>query len=236
MRNRLISFHTFILIIFLSVFCAATNLQAQKENPYHLGIVSDIAVYDSLLVVNPDNTLVDLELYIPGIVLDIRYATKINFTGQKVYEAPRAYIRKPVADSLAKIQNELKVNGLGLKIFDAYRPYSATLKFYEVYPDTNFVAAPWRGSMHNRGCAVDLTLIDLQTKKELEMPTPFDDFTDKAGQLYMDLPQIVLQNRQLLRDIMIKHGFLQYDPEWWHYNFKGWENFELMDISFGELQ
>jgi D-alanyl-D-alanine dipeptidase len=120
--------------------------------------------------------------------------------------------------------------------YHAYRPYAATLEFYKVYPDTNFVAAPWRGSMHNRGCAVDVTLVDLKTKEELEMPTAFDDFTVKAGQFCMDLPSQAIRNRKLLRDIMIKYGFLQYNPEWWHFNFKGWENFELMDISFEELK
>jgi zinc D-Ala-D-Ala dipeptidase len=236
MHKILKPFKVIILGVFLPVLFISCQLQAQKDNPYHLAIISGIAVYDSLVKVNPDNTLIDLEKYIPGIALDIRYATQNNFTGQKVYDAPKAFVRKPVADSLLRIQNELNANGLGLKIFDAYRPYSSTLKFYQVYPDTNFVAAPWRGSLHNRGCAVDLTLIDLKTKKELEMPTPFDDFTKKAGQLYVDLPLKVLQNRQLLRDIMIKHGFLQYEPEWWHYNFKGWENYSLMDISFGDLK
>jgi D-alanyl-D-alanine dipeptidase len=236
MNKNLTQTLVIILVIFLLVFIFSSHLQAQKENPYHLAIVSEVEVYDSLVAVKPDNSLVDLQIFIPRIVLDIRYATNINFTGQKVYEAPKAFVRKPVADSLLKIQNELKTKGLGLKIYDAYRPYSATLKFYEVYPDTNFVAAPWRGSMHNRGCAVDVTLIDLKTNKELEMPTPFDDFTEKAGQLYMELPPRVLQNRQLLRDIMIRHGFIQYDPEWWHYNFKGWEDHELMDVSFKELK
>lgn len=236
MDNNITRFRAVKLFIFLTACFFATQIYAQKENPYNLQIISEVTSYDSLVTINPENALVDLEKYIPGILLDIRYATINNFTGQKVYYAARAYARKPVADSLIKIQNELESKGLGLKIFDAYRPYSATLKFYEVYPDTNFVAAPWRGSMHNRGCAVDVTLIDLKTRKELEMPTPFDDFSVKAGQLYMDLPANVLQNRQLHRDIMIRHGFIQYNPEWWHYNFKGWERFELMDISFEELK
>jgi zinc D-Ala-D-Ala dipeptidase len=208
MLKRLISMHTIFPIVFLSVFCSATNLHAQKENPYHLAIVSEIALYDSLLYVNPDNSLVDVEKFIPGILLDIRYATDNNFTGRKVYDTSMAFVRKPLVEALLQIQNELEIKGLGLKIYDVYRPYSATLKFYKAYPNTNFVAAPWRGSIHNRGCAVDVTLIDLNTKKELEMPTPFDDFTQKAGQLYMDLPQNILQNRQLLREVMIRHGFI----------------------------
>jgi D-alanyl-D-alanine dipeptidase len=109
------------------------------------------------------------------------------------------------------------------------------VKFYEVYPDTNFVAAPWKGSVHNRGCAVDLTLVILQTGKQLEMPTPFDDFTEKAAHSYMNLPDQVLKNRQILKDIMTKHGFLIYEAEWWHYDFKDWKSYKLMDISFEEL-
>ncbi len=116
--------------------------------------------------------LVDLQKYIPGVVLDIRYADTNNFTGTKIYTQPRAFLRKPAADSLLKIQQILAEKGLGLKIYDAYRPYAATLYFYEVYPDTTFVAAPWKGSIHNRGCAVDLSIINLESGSELKMPTP----------------------------------------------------------------
>ena len=226
-----------ILLILLLVISIACHQQTQqKENHYDLEIISDISDYEKSVAENSDKALVDIEKLIPGINLDIRYATQNNFTKQQVYLSPKAFVRKPVADALLKIQNELNNKGFALKIFDAYRPYAAKVKFYEVYPDTNFVAAPWRGSVHNRGCAVDVTLIDLESNSQLEMPTLFDDFTEKAAHSYMDLSEQALENRQLLRGIMMKYGFTQYDHEWWHYNFKGWEEYELMDVSFEELK
>ena len=114
---------------------------------------------------NPEKELINLETFVPGLVLDIRYATTNNFTGEKIYNLARAYSRKPVAIALKKIQADLKSQGLGIKIFDAYRPYKATVKFYEVYRDTTYVASPYRGSRHNRGCALDLTVINLKTER-----------------------------------------------------------------------
>jgi D-alanyl-D-alanine dipeptidase len=207
----------------------------KKENPYGLDIISSLPEYRSSIEGNCSNQLVDLEKTIRGVVLDMRYATANNFTGQPIYPAPKAFLRKMVADSLLKIQLELKKKGLGLKIFDAYRPYSVTLKFFKIYPDTNFVASPRSGSRHNRGCAVDLTILETNSGKELEMPTPFDDFTVKASQSYQNLPDRVLQNRKLLRDIMVRHGFEALESEWWHYDFRGWRNFKIMDIAFDEL-
>jgi len=223
-----------LLIIHL-LFFSACNQSEHKDKAANLRIISDISAYNKLVNEDSSNQLVNLEKIIPGIILDIRYATENNFTGEQIYNSPKAFVRKPVAEALAIIQKELNEEGLGLKVFDAYRPYTATVKFYEVYPDTNFVAAPWKGSVHNRGCAVDITLINLKTNKQLEMPTPFDDFTVKASHSFNDLPKKALKNRQTLRDIMTEHGFQIYEAEWWHYGFKGWEKYELMDISFDEL-
>lgn len=228
-----------ILYFFASLLLVLSLLswqQQKKENPYGLEIVASMADYQKSVSSNPANRLVDLENVIPGIVLDIRYATSNNFTHQTIYPAAKAFLRKPVAEALLKVQQELKVNGIGLKIYDAYRPYSVTIKFFEVYPDTTFVASPKTGSRHNRGCAVDLTLIDLKSGKELEMPTPFDDFTEKAMHNFMNLPQKALQNRQLLRDVMSRNGFIPYESEWWHYDFNGWKNYPIMDLSFDELR
>lgn len=231
MKKILFSFATFLVILSL----LSWQQQPKKENPYGLEIVSDLAVYHHLVEKDPANELVDIEKIIKGIVLDIRYATINNFTHKVIYPSPKAFVRKPVAEALVKIQHELNEKGLGLKIFDAYRPYSVTLKFYEAFPDTNFVASPRFGSRHNRGCAVDLTIIDLKTKKELEMPTFFDDFTEKANHSYINLPKNALKNRQLLKEMMTKYGFVVYESEWWHYDFGGWRNFKLMDIAFEEL-
>jgi zinc D-Ala-D-Ala dipeptidase len=223
----------YILIILLLSFFSCTS--APETNPYGLKIVQSISEYKQSVADNPEYELIDLEKYIPGIVVDMRYATTNNFTGEVVYDYPAALLRKPVADALKKAQAEFANMGLGLKVFDAYRPYTATVKFYELIGDTNFVAAPWHGSRHNRGAAVDVTLIILETGEELPMPTAFDEFTDKASPAYMDLPQDVLQNRANLLRIMAGHGFSVYPAEWWHFDFEGWERFPLMDIRIGNL-
>jgi D-alanyl-D-alanine dipeptidase len=197
--------------------------------------MTDIREYLAEIRENPGMEMVDLEKSASGIRLDIRYATPDNFTGQVIYTAPRAFVRLPVARALQKVQDSLKFHHLSLKIFDAYRPYAATLKFYEVYPDTSFVANPRFGSRHNRGCAVDVTLVESGTGRELPMPTKFDDFTEKAGYSFQDLPADALANRALLAGIMSHFGFIPYPSEWWHFDFKGWERFGLMDLSFEEL-
>jgi len=169
-------------------------------------------------------------------VLDIRYATTNNFTGEKIYSIAKAYARKPVAEALKKIQADLKSQGLGIKIFDAYRPYKATVKFYEVYGDTTYVASPYKGSRHNRGCALDLTLIDLKTGKELKMPTGYDSFSKDAWPTSPVKDPEALKNRTLLINVMEKHGFRVNSSEWWHFDFIGWKKFEVLDIDFEELQ
>jgi zinc D-Ala-D-Ala dipeptidase len=228
-RTRLASLFISLLLI--------TGLSAQvtKKNPYNLNIISDNAVYSKIIRTDSLKTLVDISKFVPSISLDIRYATSNNFTHEKVYTSARAFARLKVARALASVQSELSKQGLGLKVFDAYRPYAATLLFWDIIHDTAYVASPLSGSRHNRGCAVDLTIIDLKTGKELEMPTPFDDFTVKAGASYQEIPKKVKQNRQMLINIMKKHGFTVYASEWWHYDFSGWKNYELMDISFEEL-
>lgn len=185
---------------------------------------------------NPDNELIDLEKSIPGIVLDIRYATNNNFTGERIYTLAKAYARKPVAEALKRIQADLKTKGLGVKIFDSYRPYRATVKFYEVYRDTTYVASPYRGSRHNRGCALDLTLINLASKEELKMPTEYDSFTKAAWPSTPVADPLIKKNRQTLIDAMQKHGFRVNSSEWWHFDFVGWKKFDVLDIEFEELE
>ncbi|MCK6616573.1 MAG: M15 family metallopeptidase [Cyclobacteriaceae bacterium] len=192
--------------------------------------------YRDQVKVNPQKELVNLEQAIPGIVLDIRYATTNNFTGGQIYTLARAYARKPVADALKRAQEDFKKEGVGIKIYDAYRPYSATVKFYEIYRDTTYVASPYKGSRHNRGCAVDMTLVDLKTGKELAMPTEYDSFKKEAWPTTPVKNPLVRRNRQLLISVMEKHGFKVNASEWWHFDFVGWEKFEVMDINFEELE
>ncbi|NOY50160.1 MAG: M15 family metallopeptidase [Chlorobi bacterium] len=210
---------------------------AQQTKVYNdkLNIVGDIYEYKAQVDEDPNLELVDLEDFVPGIILDIRYATTNNFTGQQVYTKAKAFARWPVAEALAIVQEELGKRNLALKVYDAYRPYSATVLFYEIYKDTTYVASPWSGSRHNRGAAIDISIVDLETGEEIQMPTGYDDFTEAAHPDYMDLPQNVIQNRDFLINTMQKHGFKVYASEWWHFDFVGWEAFPLMDIPFDKL-
>ncbi len=222
----------FILFVALATLLIA---QACKTDHHRLYIVDTVEEYRAQVAENPDMELVDLEKHIDGILLDIRYATEDNFTGEVIYTEPKAFLRRPVADALKQVQDSLAYYGLGLLVYDAYRPYAATVKFFEVYPDPDFVADPKYGSRHNRGCAVDVTLIDLATGKEIPMPTDYDEFTERAHPEYMDFPEEVIANRSFLFELMAHHGFTHYPTEWWHFDYNGWENFPLMDLAFEEL-
>lgn len=222
-----------LLVVFFTLFFLTAI--AQKPNKYGLAVINDFSEYQKSVSLNPDKQLIELKKFIPDLYLDIRYATKNNFTGQAVYKQPRAFARLPVAKALKNVQAELKKSGVGLKIFDGYRPYDVTVKFFEIATDKNFVANPKDGSRHNRGCAMDLTLVQLKTGKELAMPTPYDSFSPAAAANYNNLSADVIKNRSLLITVMEKNGFKVLDNEWWHFDFGGWRNFELMDIPFEQL-
>lgn len=217
------------------IFCLLIVQLGFGQNKYGLK-ATNYSEYLASIKTNPNKELIDLERFIPGIVLDIRYATANNFTKQKIYNMAKAYARKPIAESLLKVQQELNKKGLGIKIFDAYRPYKATVKFYEVYPDTTYVASPYRGSRHNRGCALDITVINLKTGEELKMPTPYDSFRKEAWPSTPVADPEVRKNRALLIDVMERNGFRVNSSEWWHYDFKGYKNYEVLDIDFEELE
>jgi zinc D-Ala-D-Ala dipeptidase len=221
-----------LLTVFLFTCITLISL---GQNKYGL-TPTDYAGYVKSVKTNSNKELIDLEKFIPGIVLDIRYATTNNFTGEKIYTLPKAYARKPVAEAVKKAQAELAKQGLGIKIFDAYRPYSATVKFYEVYKDTTYVASPYKGSRHNRGCAIDMTIINLKTGKELPMPTEYDSFKKEAWPSTPVKDPVIRKNRQLIIDVMQKYGFKVNGSEWWHFDFIGWSKFEVMDIDFEELE
>ena len=218
----------------LIILCLwALNLTAQ--NKYGLSPMR-MEEYKKSVVSDPANELVNLEKFIPGLKVEIRYATTNNFTGKQIYRLARAYARKPVAEALKKIQADLKKQGLALKIYDGYRPYSATVMFYETYHDTTYVASPYKGSRHNRGCALDLTIIDLTTGKELPMPTEFDSFKKEAWPTTPVADPVIRKNRKTLIDAMEKHGFKVNASEWWHFDFIGWQKYAVMDIDFEELE
>jgi zinc D-Ala-D-Ala dipeptidase len=233
MKRRFLLFVTGILLFFMGI---APQLYAQyTDNQYGLKVIRDYEAYHYMILVDSSNQLLNVKQFIPDIALDIKYSTPDNFIGEAVYDLPLAFARKPVVEALKKVEADLKKQGLGLKVWDAYRPYSVTEIFYQKKPDTVFVSAPWKGSRHNRGCAIDLTLIDLKTGKELKMPTRFDDFTKRASPTYEPLPKDEKSNRDLLITTMEKYGFRVYSSEWWHFDYNGWEKYDLMDIPFNQL-
>ncbi len=178
--------------------------------------------------------LVDLAQLDPTIRLEIRYATDNNFLGAKVYDQAKAKMQKPAAMALLRAHRGLAKLGLGLKIFDAYRPWSVTKVFWDATPShlKHFVANPANGSRHNRGCAVDLTLYDLATGKEHAMPSGYDEFTARA---YPDYPGGTSQQRyyrEVLRRAMEAQGFAVYEHEWWHYDFAEWRAYPIGNVPF----
>ena len=229
----------FLTIILLANFTVLNYVKGQSypTNKYGLFVVKDPKVLQQEIKEDSNKQMVNLIKVIPGLVLDLKYATKNNFMHQKLYPPVRTtFLRKPAADSLKKVVEELKKQHLAIKIFDAYRPYSITEKMWEKVKDDRYAADPSKGSGHNRGAAVDLTLIDLNTKKELPMGTGFDNFSDTAHIDFTDLPKNVLNNRNILRKIMEKYGFIQLTTEWWHYYLPNSSSYELLDLSFSDLK
>lgn len=221
-----------ILIFFL---CVSIPAFAQKSSTGKPVVVNSFKQYLTSVKTNPDNELVEIKKVIPNIKLDIRYATKNNFMQQVMYKQARAFARKPVVEALKKIQKDLNKKGYGLKIFDGYRPYGITVEFYKKASDKNFVANPAKGSKHNRGCAVDLTLINLKTGAEVPMPTPYDSFSAVAAANYQHVRPEIKKNRNFLISTMKKYGLNVLENEWWHYDFTGWQRYNLMDIPFEKL-
>lgn len=188
-----------------------------------------LALLAACATTSSDTRFVDVESL--GIPIDVRYATTNNFMHEQLYPIAKVYLRAPAAHALAAVEHDLAQQNLGLKVFDGYRPLSVTKKMWDKIHNPDFVADPAKGSRHNRGAAVDLTLIDLKTGQELAMPTPYDDFTSHARQDFNDLPADVIANRAKLRDVMVKHGFEPLPTEWWHFDYKGWERFPIMDVD-----
>ena len=175
-----------------------------------------------------DTVLVRLHDVVPNLLTDVRYATTNNFTNRILYTSDTLYARRAVAQQLLLAQRDAQSRGLQLKVFDAYRPLSIQRLMWSIVPDERYVADPAKGSRHNRGCALDLTLCD-STGAELNMGTGYDEFTDRAAATYTDLPEDILTNRRLLESIMNAAGFDVLPSEWWHFDLRGWENYAILN-------
>ncbi len=173
--------------------------------------------------------LVELKHLSPNILLEILYATPNNFVGKAVYSSSRCFLRRKTAMRLHKAQLALEKIGLGLKVWDGYRPLSVQKIFWNLLPDSKYVADPSIGSRHNRGASVDLTLVD-KAGRELPMPTGFDDFSEKASRSYQGASPVQLKNRLILEGAMAKEGFLLYPHEWWHFDDPDWNDYPILDI------
>jgi zinc D-Ala-D-Ala dipeptidase len=218
------------LVVTLVLAAACATAPQIPKNRYGLEVVPDVATYQRLVAADPSMKLVDVAREIHDIRIDVRYATADNFMKQVLYPVATVYLRRPAADALRDVQRELEKEGLGLKVFDGYRPYRVTEAMWEPIRNPDYVADPAKGSRHNRGAAVDLTLVELATGEELVMPTPYDDFTEKAHHDFTALPDEAKKNREKLRNVMVRHGFEPLPSEWWHYDFSGWRRFPLMDV------
>jgi len=181
-----------------------------------------------------DADLVEIATLDPTLRLDIRYARADNFTGRPIYPEARAFLERPAAEALVRVQHALKDKGYGLVVFDGYRPWTVTKLFWDITPadKRNFVADPREGSKHNRGCAVDLSLIDLRTGREVEMPSLFDEMSERASASFAGGTPEQRERRDTLRRTMEKEGFEVYPDEWWHFDYKDWKHYRILDIPF----
>ncbi|HEX7485405.1 MAG TPA: M15 family metallopeptidase [Vicinamibacterales bacterium] len=182
--------------------------------------------------------LVELVQLDPTVRLDIRYATANNFVGRPVYPEARAFLQRPAAEALLAAHRWLKERGYGVLVYDAYRPWTITKLFWEITPADKriFVADPAVGSKHNRGCAVDIGLVDLRTGREVEMPSAYDEMSERAFVSYTGGTPEQREHRDLLRKAMEREGyFFVYPEEWWHYDFKDSRDYAVQDIPFSAI-
>lgn len=241
----MISFHRkFTLLVFL---CSAITFAAQQaDTTFRITPLRPVEELrkEALAAQPPRETghfrkpdLVELVKLDPTIKLDIRYATTNNFLSTPMYSQARAFMQRPAAEALVRANHELKKQGYGLLIHDAYRPWYVTKMFWEATPDDKkiFVADPKEGSKHNRGCAVDLTLYDLKTGKAVQMPSGYDEMSERAYADYKGGTAEQRERRSILRRAMEKEDFTVYPQEWWHFDYKDWKEYPVMNVKFEEI-
>lgn len=181
------------------------------------------------------NDLVPIETVRPPVLPEVRYATRHNFTGEVLYPLPRLFLHRDTAGALTRVQRDLQRRGLGLKVWDAYRPLSVQQKMWDLVRDERYVSNPAKNKgRHTRGTAVDVTLVD-NLGRELPMPSDFDDFSERAHRDYQGGTAAQRRNRQLLEDVMKRHGFTGYPTEWWHFDLRNWEKYPPRDIPIAQL-
>jgi len=209
----------------ISVICLVLFYSCATKAPHETGIFKG-------------TDLVELVKLDTSLHLDIRYATNNNLEGRPVYTEARAFLQRPAAEALVLVNRDLKKLGYGLLIFDGYRPWSVTKLFWDLTPkkDKIFVANPKEGSKHNRGCAVDLSLFEIATGKEVEMTGIYDEMSERSYPNYTGGTVEQRKMRDLLRSKMESHGFSVYEYEWWHFDFSDWKSYRIGNIQFSEIK
>ena len=215
--NKLVHFNTLAFLILLLISCV-------PKPPHEKGIFRDS---DLVELIKLDSTF----------KLDIRYATTNNFVGKPVYKEARAFLQRPAAKALVEVNKEFQKMGYKLLIFDGYRPWRITKLFWDVTPKDKkkFVANPKNGSRHNRGCAIDLSLYNIATGKEVQMTGAYDEMSKRSYPNYTGGTETQRYMRDLLRSKMEAHGFKVYEYEWWHFDYKNWHKYRIEDIPFKDI-
>jgi D-alanyl-D-alanine dipeptidase len=239
MNNKILNMGLkwFMLSALVCLYYSSVTAQNLSVSAYGLPVINNDSTYQESLMFHPEKKMISL-VQIPGIILNLRYASNDNFMHKKLYpeNTKNSFLRKPVYQALKNIARDLAHQGISLVIFDAYRPYSVTVEIWLPVKDERYAANPAKGSAHNRGVAVDLTLADSKTGLLLPMPTDFDNFSDSAHQDFRGTDAKRIANRELLKHIMEKYGFIPLSSEWWHFSWPHAENFEVLDLNFRQLE
>ena len=227
-----------ILLLFVFKTLFILSLKSQTEVKNQLKVISSRDSLEMTIALDPLLEMMELKQLVPNIKYDLAYAQKSNFTKHRLYSKglKSTYLRKEPALALAKIAEELADKGLGILVWDAYRPYSVTERFWKLIHDERYVANPIKGSGHNRGIAIDMTLYELSSGTLIDMPTGFDDFSEIAHHGYQNISEINIKNREILKEVMEKNGFIKFETEWWHYSWPSPSKYDVLNIPFSKLK
>lgn len=220
-------------VIFFVIFLISENILARSDKAL-FELAGEQLVAKK--IVDKSLDLVDIKTIEPSIIVDIKYATEDNIAGKKLYSSGVCYLRKEVAVAIGKLQKHLQAMGLGLKIWDGFRPMSVQEYCYQLFPKL-FAKPNVARAKHPRGTAVDVTLVD-KNGNELLMPTEFDATGDKARHEYReaDVKAEAIENREVLKSLMAKFGFCALAHEWWHYDFWNWKSYDVIPLTFQEIE
>jgi len=235
-----------ILILTLLAACATAPRGSNDVQQFHITPVRPVEELrvEALAATPPveegsfrPSDLVEVIKLDPTIHLDIRYATSNNFLGTPLYEEARAFLQRPAAEAVVRVHRALAAKGYGLLIYDAYRPWYITKIFWDATPPDKhqYVADPAHGSRHNRGCAVDLTLFDRSTGRAVQMPSGYDEMSERAHPDYSGGTNEQRKNRALLRSAMEAEGFTVYEFEWWHFDYRDWHSYAVQNVRFADI-